>query len=115
MRSQCDAFLQRLEVKMLSHVSQVINTVKSEMYLEITKTVGAMVSKINSQPAVVNASSSKQSKEAETCLDIPMDSSEVSDAHSDFILPRKYRKSSRSVKNVVVIHVRKILVLWIVQ
>ena len=92
MRSQCDAFLQRLEVKMLSHVSQVINTVKSEMYLEITKTVGAMVSKINSQPAVVNASSSKQSKEAETCLDIPMDSSEVSNAHSDFILPRKYRK-----------------------
>ena len=80
---------------MLSHVTQVINTVKSEMYLEITKTVGAMVPKVNSQPAVVNASFSEQSNEADTCLDKPMDSSEMSDDHSEFILPRKYRKKAR--------------------
>ena len=91
MHSQCDAFLQRLEVKMLSHVSQVINTVKSEMYLEITKTLGAMVSKVNSQPPIIE-SFSKQSEEDENCLDIPMDSSEVPDDHSEFILPRKHRK-----------------------
>lgn len=85
MRSQCDAFLQRLEVKMLAQVSQVINTVKSEMYEEISKTVGAMVTH-------VNASFPTQSKEADISVDIPMDSSVVSDVHSDFILPRLQRK-----------------------
>lgn len=92
MREQCDIFLQSLEVQIITQVTTMINTVKTEMYKEINKIVTEFKSPPSDSFVSTDLSSngSLTSSVKSVSVHKPTDAV-ISDVDGDFTLTRKQR------------------------
>lgn len=66
MRAQCDVFLQTLQIKMITEVTSVINSVKTEMYQLIEKKAGVFSTEFVNTPLESELKSMDEASESST-------------------------------------------------
>lgn len=101
MRDKCDIFLQGLEITLMEKVTNMITSMKNEMYAEINKNVSFIMKQhiSVSEDAPMDLSQTSNDSSITPSVSDKYNSTVINDAEGDFSLPKRQQKRIKIHEN----------------